>query len=112
MRRGKLQNEGVISKLERKFNAKRKVAKVVHEEVRQRLVDIGAKLESYDNRTEHYRQNQLSESNQIRLSKNLEGKQKESVTPDAEQSRRFWNKIWDQAVTRREKTDCLQKAED
>ena len=55
MRRGKLQNEGVISKLERKFNAKRKGAKVVHEEVRQRLVATGAKLESYDNRTEHYR---------------------------------------------------------
>ena len=38
MRRGKLQNEGVISKLERKFNVKRKRAEVVHEEVRQRLV--------------------------------------------------------------------------
>ena len=33
-----LQNEGVISKLERKFNVKRKRAEVVHEEVRQRLV--------------------------------------------------------------------------
>ena len=38
MRRGKLQNEGVISELERKFNVKRKGAKVVHEEVRQKLV--------------------------------------------------------------------------
>ena len=34
-----LQNEGVISKLERKFNVKRKGAKVVHEEVRQKLVE-------------------------------------------------------------------------
>ena len=40
----------------------------------------------------------------------MEGKQRESVTPDAEQSRRFWSKIWDQAVTHREKTDCLWKA--
>ena len=38
MRREGLQNEGVISKLERKFNVKRKRAEVVHEEVRQRLV--------------------------------------------------------------------------
>ena len=38
MRRSKLQNEGVISELERKFNVKRKVAKVVREEVRQKLV--------------------------------------------------------------------------
>ena len=33
MRRGELQNKGVISKLERKFNIKRKGADVVHEEV-------------------------------------------------------------------------------
>ena len=38
MRRERLQNEGLISKLERKFNVKRKCAEVVHEEVRQRLV--------------------------------------------------------------------------
>ena len=41
MRRGELQNEGVISKFERKFNVKRKGTKVVHEEVRQRLVATG-----------------------------------------------------------------------
>ena len=39
MRRGGLQNEGVISKLERIFNAKRKDADVVHEEVRQLLLE-------------------------------------------------------------------------
>ena len=55
IRRGELQNEGVISKLERKFNIKTKGADVVHEEVRQRLVAVGAKLERYDNRTEQYR---------------------------------------------------------
>ena len=41
MTRGELQNEGVISKFERKFNVKRKGTKVVHEEVRQRLVATG-----------------------------------------------------------------------
>ena len=44
MRRRELQNEGVRSKLERKFNIKRKGADLVHEEVRQRLVAVGAKL--------------------------------------------------------------------
>ena len=57
----------IISRLERKFDVKRKVAEVVQEEVRQRLVAVGAKLERYDNRTEQYRQNQLFESNQKRL---------------------------------------------
>ena len=51
MRRGELQNEGVISNLERKFNIKRKGADMVHEKVWQRLVVLGAKLEGYDNRT-------------------------------------------------------------
>ena len=32
MRRGELQNESVISKLERKFDVKTKVAEVFHEE--------------------------------------------------------------------------------
>ena len=52
MRRRKLQNEGVISKLERKFYVKKKVVEVVQEDVRQRLVAVGAKLERYNNRTE------------------------------------------------------------
>ena len=67
IRRGELQNEGVISKLERKFNVQRIGADVVHEEVRQRLVAVGAKLARYDNRTKQYGQNRLFESNQKRL---------------------------------------------
>ena len=41
----------------------------------------------------------------------LEGTQLESVIPDAEESRRFWSDIWDQAVTHRENADWLRKAE-
>ena len=51
MRQGELQTEGVISKLERKFNIKRKGADVVQTEVRQTLVALGTKLQGYDNRT-------------------------------------------------------------
>ena len=89
MRRGELQNEGFILKLEREFNIKRKGADLNYEEVRQRLVAVGAKLERYDNRTKQYRQNRLFESNQKRLFNELEGAQRESVIPDAEDSRRF-----------------------
>ena len=45
MRRKELQNQGVISKLEIKFSVKGKDAEVVYEDVRQRLVAAGAKLE-------------------------------------------------------------------
>ena len=41
----------------------------------------------------------------------LEGTQLESVIPDAEESRRFWSEIWDQAVMHRENADLLRKAE-
>ena len=98
MRRGELQNEGGLSKLERKFNAKRKGAQVVHKEVRQRLVAAGAKLEGDDNRTEQYRENQLFESNLKRLVNKLKGIRRGSVISDAEESRRFWSDIWDQGM--------------
>ena len=101
-----MQNERVISKLERKFNVKRKGAALVYEKVA-----VRAKLERYDNRTEKYRQNRLFESNQKRLFNKLERTQRKSVIPDAEASRRFWSDIRDQAVTHRENTDWLKKVE-
>ena len=52
MRLGELRCIGVIPKLERKFYVKRKGAEGVHEEVRQSLVAVGAKLERHDNLTE------------------------------------------------------------
>ena len=64
MRRGELQNEGVISKPEINFNMKRKGADMVHEEVRQSLVAVGGKLERHGNKIQQYRQNRLFESNQ------------------------------------------------
>ena len=64
MRRGELQNEGVTSKLERNFNVKRKGADMVHEEVGQRLVAVGAKLERYSSKGKQYRENRSFESNQ------------------------------------------------
>ena len=51
MIRNELQNEGTKSKLERKYRMEEEGIVVVHEEVHQRLVAIGAKLERYGNRT-------------------------------------------------------------
>ena len=93
------------------FSVKRKGAEVVHEEVWQRLVAVGAKLGRYNNRAENYRQNWLFESNQKIFLSELEGTQTESVIVDAEESRRLWSDIWDQAVTHKENTDWLRKVE-
>ena len=41
----------------------------------------------------------------------LEEAQKETVIRGAEESSRFWNGLWDQAVTHRGSTDWLRKVE-
>ena len=43
--------------------------------------------------TKQYSQNRLFESNQKRLFNELEGVQRENVTPDEEDSRSFWSDI-------------------
>ena len=78
---------------------------MVHKDVQQRLVAAGAKQERHDIRTDQYRQNQLFESDQERLFDELKGTQRESVIPDAEESRHFWSDIWADVVTHRENTD-------
>ena len=94
MKKNELQNEGTKSKLERKYCIEEKGIVMVHEEVQQRLVAIGAKLESYGNRTEQYRQNCLFEPNQNKLFNELDEVERETVVPDAEESNRFWSNIW------------------
>ena len=76
MKRNELQNEDTKSKLERKYLIEEKGIVVVHEEVQQRLVAIGAKLERYDTRTEQFRQKRLFESNQKKLFDELDGSRK------------------------------------
>ena len=102
MKRNELQNEGTTSKLERKYRIEKKGIVVVHEEVQQRLVAIGGKLERYDNRTEQYRQNRLFESNQKKLFDELDGVERETVVPDTEESTRVWSNIWGKSVKHKE----------
>ena len=78
---------------------------MVHKDVQQRLVAAGARQERHDIRTDQYKQNQLFESDQERLFDELKGTQRESVIPDAEESRHFWSDIWADVVTHRENTD-------
>jgi len=112
MKRNELRNEGTITKLERKYCIEEKGVSVVHEEVQQRLVAIGAKLERYDNRTSQYRQNRLFESNQKKLFDELDGVERETVVPDAEESTRFWSDIWDNSVKHKENPEWLKNVED
>ena len=111
MRRNELQNEMTKEKLERKYRFSVKGLGVVHEELQQRLVAIGAKLERYDNRTEQYRQNRLFEANQKKLFSELEGGHRETIEPDAAESTRFWRNIWDKPERHNEDAAWLKDFE-
>ena len=102
MKRNELRNAGTIEKLERIHHIEEKGIDVVHEEVKQRLTAVGSKLERYDNRTKQFKQNQLFESNQKKLFDELEGKERQTAVPDAEESRVFWSNIWGQTVRHNE----------
>ena len=112
MKRNELQNERTKSKLERKYRIEEKGIVVVHEEVQQRLVAIGAKLERYDNRTEQYRQNRLFESNQKKLFHELDGVERETVVPDVEESTHFWGNIRGKLVKHEENPGWLRNVEE
>ena len=87
------ENEGVISKFERKLSVKREGAEVLYKEFQQKLVAVGVKLGRYKNWAQHYRQSRLFELNQKGLFNKLEGTKRESVIPDAEESTCFWSDI-------------------
>ena len=112
MKRNELKNENTISKLKKKYQIEKKGLQVVHEEVQQKLVATGAKLERYDNRTKQYRQNRLFETNQKKLFEELDGVERETVVPDAEESTRFWSEIWDNPVKHKENPEWLKNVED
>ena len=112
MKRNELQNEDTKSKLERKYRIEEEGIVVVHEEVQQRLVAIGAKLERYDNRTEQYRQNHLFQSNQKKLFDEFDGVKGETVVPDAEESTRFWSNIWAKPVKHKKNPEWLRNVDE
>ena len=67
LRKGELRNKRVTLKLEREYHVTRKSIETVHEELRQRVISIAAKLQRYDSRSLQFRQNRLFQSNQKRL---------------------------------------------
>ena len=85
--------------VDRKFNVKQKGVEVKLEKTQQQ------------DKTEQYRQNRLFGSNQKRLFNELEGTQRESLIPDAEESGRFWSDVEKQSLMHRENTDWLRKLE-
>ena len=94
-----LLNTVTRERLERKYSTKKKGLSMVIEEVKQRVIAKAAKVKRYEGRNEQYRQNRLYQSNQKRLFELIEKKERNNdIVPDAEESKNFWNGIWNQPV--------------
>ena len=68
---------------------------LVIEELKRKLLAKSAKIKRYEQRITQYRQNRLFETDQKNVYEELNGEfNGESVVPDAEESKTFWNGIW------------------
>ena len=68
---------------------------MVTEELKQKLLAKIAKIKRHEQRITQYRQNRLFETDRKKVCEELNGKAGgESVIPDAEESKSFWNGIW------------------
>ncbi|XP_063592467.1 uncharacterized protein LOC134769657 [Penaeus indicus] len=105
--------ESISERLERKYHVKNKGTKVVIEELKQRVQAKAAKVKRCENRSNQYRQNRMFQSNRKRLFEELEGNiSNETVVPDAEESRTFWNNIWGKSTKHNTEAEWLQDLKD
>ena len=73
---------------------------VAIEELKQRIVAIAAKVKSYQERVDRFKQNRTFQNNQRQFYKevNQEGERCDDGQPDAEESKRFWGDKWSESV--------------
>ena len=109
-KRGELRREGKFSFLQKKYNVNRKGLAVVIEELKQRVTAKKAKLNRYEQRIKQYRQNRLFYIDQKRFYQEINGEtRKEKILPNAEESRKFWGEIWDNAKEHNKQAEWLQQ---
>ncbi len=105
----KKKKDSIIEGLERKYHVKNKGTKVVIEELKQRVMAKAAKVKRYESRINQYRQNRMFQSNQKRLFEELDGNTRnDTIVPDAEESKEFWNGIWGKSTKHNTNAKWLQ----
>ena len=73
---------------------KKKGINLVIEELKQRFIAKKTKVKRYEQRISQFSQNQLFQVNQKQLYKDLNGeKQGDRITPNSEDSIKFWSDI-------------------
>ena len=76
MEQSDLQNQFRKEKLKKFYHINKKRIDTKHEEVKQRLNAVGAKLLRYDNRPRQFKQNLLFKSSQKKVFEEMKGKTK------------------------------------
>ena len=73
-----------------------KILGVAIEELKQRIVAIAAKVRSYQERVDRFRQNRMFQNNQGQFYRELnkEGERRDDYQLDADESKKFWGDIW------------------
>ena len=107
--RNELRNKRGIERIESRYNVKKKGIKVVIEELKQRIVAKAGKIKRYTNRNEQFRQNRMFLTDQGKVYKELDGRNKtEVIIPDAEEAKKFWTDIWGTPVDHNGSAEWLE----
>ena len=84
-----------LREMEEKYRVKRKGIKTVIEELKQRMIAKSEKIKRYDQRINQFRLNRMFNIDQKKVYMELSGGgMRQSETPDAEDSKKFWGNIW------------------
>ena len=110
--RGELVKNTKYREMEKKYHIKRKGESVVIEELKQRLQVKAAKLRRYEQRVNQYRINRVFQQDQKKVYQELNGLSRtknEGVSPDAEDSNKFWSSIWGNEVQHNKNAEWLKE---
>ena len=78
--------------------------------MKQRVTAKKVKLNRYEQRIKQYRQNRLIYIDQKRFYQEINGEtRKEKILPNAEEGRKFWGGIWDNAKEHNKQAEWLQQ---
>jgi hypothetical protein len=87
----------VKKRLSAAYRIPEKSLQLVAEELKQRVVAMGAKLQRFDRRHIQYQQNRQFQYNQKRLYTDLQGED-QSKPPDQKEAVHFWSELWSNPV--------------
>jgi hypothetical protein len=105
---GSLKNEDVKKRLDAAYRIAEKGLQLVAEELKQRIVAMGAKLKRFDRRRNQYLQNRQFQYNQKRLYTDLQGEE-QNKPPNPEEAVQFWSELWGNEVDHKKSANWISE---